>query len=177
MATSDGGKLIHHFGSDVGAFGVKRIARLACLEEHVRVLRRAAQHRVVGVHRPLPVRDYEFLVDHLTDDVLPHQFNLRHFMRRAETVEEVQEWNAAFQCGGLRNQREIHRLLHTGRTQQRKTGSAGVHYVAVIAEDGQRVGGQGAGGDVEHSGRQLPCDLEHVGHLQQQSLRRRKRAG
>ena len=42
---------------DVGALGVEGIAGLAGLEEHVGVLRRAAQHGPVGVHGPVPVRD------------------------------------------------------------------------------------------------------------------------
>ena len=36
------------------------------------------------------------------------------------------------------------------------------HDIAVVAEDGQRVRGQRARGDVEHGGREFAGDLEHV---------------
>ena len=50
------GELVHRLLHNVGTGGVERVARLARLEEHVGILRGAAQHRPVGGHRPDPVR-------------------------------------------------------------------------------------------------------------------------
>ena len=55
--------------------------------------------------------------------------------------------------GGLGDERDVHDLLHRVGGQHAEAGGAGGHDVAVVAEDGERVGGQGAGGDVEHRGR------------------------
>ncbi len=173
----DGGKLVHHPGGDVRALGIKRVARLARLEEHIRVLRGAAQDRAVGVHGALPMRNHKLLVDHLADYVFVHQFDLRHLVRRAEAVKEVQKRDPALQGCRLGDEREIHRLLHAGRTQERKPGGAGVHHVAMVAKNGQRMSGQGARGNVEDRRRQLPRDFEHIGHFEQQALRRREGRG
>src|ERR1700739_358363 len=47
--------------------------------------------------------------------------------------------------------------------EQSKSGGASGHDVAVVAEYGQSVGGQCAGGNVNNGGRQLTSDLVHVG--------------
>ena len=97
--------------------------------------------------------------------------DLGDFVRGAEAVEEVQEGNARFERGGLRDQRHVHDFLHRVGGQHAEAGGAGGHHVAVVAEDGERVGGQRARRDVEHRGGQLAGDLEHVGDHQQQALR------
>ena len=76
-------------------------------------------------------------------------FDLGDLMRGAEAVEEVQEGDARFEGGGLRDQGHVHDFLHGVGREHGEAGGAGGHDVAVVAEDGERVGGEGAGGDVE----------------------------
>ena len=45
------------------------------------------------------------------------------------------------------------------------------HHVLVVAEDGERLGGDGAGGHVEDGAGQFAGDLVHIGDHQQQALR------
>ena len=59
----------------------------------------------------------------------------------------------------------------------RPARAAAGHHVAVVAEDRQGMGGDGAGGDVEHRRGELAGDLEHVGDHQQQALRGREGGG
>ena len=54
-------------------------------------------------------------------------------------------------------------------------GRAGVHHVAVVAEDREGVRRDRPGRDVDDRRRQLAGDLEHVGDHQEQALRRRER--
>ncbi len=68
------------------------------------------------------------------------------------------------------HQSQIHHLLYRRGSQHGKARLAGGHDVAVIAKDGQRMGGQGAGAYVEHAGQQLAGDFVHVGNHQQQAL-------
>ena len=49
LAAGQRGEAVHRRLHDVGHARVERVARLAGLEEHVGVLRAAAQHRAVGV--------------------------------------------------------------------------------------------------------------------------------
>ena len=93
----------------------------------------------------------------------------------AEAVEEVQERHPRPQRRGVGDEREVVRLLHRAGGEHRPAGRAGVHHVAVVAEDRQGVGGDRAGGDVDDRRRQLAGDLEHVRDHQQQALRRRER--
>jgi len=165
LAAGQGGKLVHRLGGDVGALRIERIARFARLEEHIRVLRGAAQHRSVRVECPLPMRNDELLVNHLAHGVLGDPLDFRHLVRGAEPVKEVQERNPALQRRCLRDQGEVHRFLHARRTEHGKPRRARQHHVAMVAKDGQRVRRERACGDMEHGGRQFPRDLQHIGDL------------
>jgi hypothetical protein len=63
------------------------------------------------------------------------------------------------------------RLLHRAGGEQGEAGLPRRHDVGVVAEDGERVRGQGTGSHVQGEGGQLAGDLEHVGDHQQQALR------
>ena len=63
--------------------------------------------------------------------------------------------------GRLGDQGHVHDFLDgVGGRAWPKPGRAGGHDVAVVAEDGEGVGGHGAGGDVEDRGGQLAGDLD-----------------
>ena len=93
-------------------------------------------------------------------------------MGGTETVEEVQEGNAALDGGQMGHGSQVHDLLDVALGQHGKAGLTAGHDVGVVAEDVQGVGGHGPGGHVEHAGQQLTGDLVHVGDHQQQALRR-----
>ena len=101
--------------------------------------------------------------------VIPHG-DLLDLVAGAEAVEEVDEGNLALQRGQMRHGGEVHDLLHVALAQHGKAGLAAGHHVGVVAEDVQRLGGHGTGGDMEHGGQLLGCDLVHVGDHQQQAL-------
>ena len=92
-------------------------------------------------------------------------------MAGAEAVKEVDKGDFALQRGQMCHGAEIHDLLHVALAQHGETGLTAGHDVGVIAEDVQRVGGHGTGGDMEHAGQLLCCDLIHIGDHQQQTLR------
>jgi hypothetical protein len=70
------------------------------------------------------------------------------------------------------HQGQVVGILDRDRGQQREAGPAAEHHVRVIAEDAERVGGDRAGGDMDAERGELARDLEHVGDLEQQALRR-----
>ena len=113
--------------------------------------------------------------------VVGELLDLRDLVRRAEAVEEVQERNARLERRRVRDRREVVRLLHRFGAEHREAGLAAGHHVGVVAEDRQRVRGEGARRHVHGEGRQLARDLVHVGDHQEQSLRgregRRQRTG
>ena len=116
----------------------------------------------VGCHASRPERDHIVFADQRGDVGIVEQRDLVDLVRGAEAVEEVQERHPRPQRRGVRDQREVLRFLHRAGGEHRPTRAAGVHHVAVVAEDRQRVGGDRAGGDVDDRRRQLTGDLEHV---------------
>ena len=92
-------------------------------------------------------------------------------MAGAEAVEEVDEGDLALQSGQMGHGRQVHDLLHVALAQHGKAGLAAGHDVGVVTEDVQRLSGHSTGGDVEHGGQLLGCDLVHIGDHQQQTLR------
>ena len=122
--------------------------------------------------RPGAVGAHEVVVDHGAQVTGGQRLHLGHLVRGPEAVEEVQEGHARLERGRVGDQGEVHRLLHRAGRQHREAGGARGHHVAVVAEDGERLRGERAGGHVEDRRRQLAGDLVHVGDHQQEPLRR-----
>ena len=177
LASDDFGELVHgrlHFGGSGVVVGVGRFANL---EEDVGILRRAAQHRMIGGERALAMLDDAVHVDQGANVVFVQHLDLVHFVRGAESVEEMQEGNAGFERRGVRDQGEVHGLLHGVGAEHGPSGGAAEHDVGVIAENRERVRGERAGRDVERGRRQLAGNLVHVGDHEEQSLGRGKGRG
>ena len=83
----------------------------------------------------------------------------------------------ALDGGQMGHGSQIHDLLRVVLAEHGEAGLTAGHDVGMIAEDVQRVGGDGTGGHVEHAGQQLAGDLVHVRDHQQQALRRRVGGG
>ena len=146
------------------------VGSFTVLEVNVRVLRAAAQVRMFGVERTGTEGRNRIAVEQLIHILIIDRFDLLDFMGGAEAVEEVHERHAALDGGKVRYKREVHDFLHGGGSEHGKASLAAAHYVAVIAEDGQRVIGERTGGHMEHAGQQFAGDLVHIRDHQQQAL-------
>ena len=96
---------------------------------------------------------------------------LLDLMGGTEAVEEVDEAHAGLDGGQMGDGGQVHDLLGGPGGEHRHAGAAAGHDVLVVAEDGQRVGGQGTRGDMEDAGQALARDLVQVRDHQQQALR------
>ena len=170
-AADDLGELVHGGLDFVGGGVVDGIDGLAHLEEDVGILRGAAKNGMIGRESALAMLEDAIHIDHGAEIVVVEDFDLVDLVRGAEAVEEMEEGDAGFERGGMGDEGEVHRLLHGIRGEHGVAGGAAEHDIAVVAEDGERVRGDGAGGDVEGGGRQLAGDLIHVGDHEQQALR------
>ena len=92
------GEALHRAFDDAGHALVERIDRLARLEEGVRILRRAADERMLGVQRARAMGAHQIVVDHRADVGVAEQVQRVQFVRSAESVEEMQERHARFQA-------------------------------------------------------------------------------
>ena len=70
-----------------------------------------------------------------TEILLIHHFDLLVFVAGAETVKEVDEGHAAFECSQVCYCREVHHFLHRTFAEHCETSLAASHHVAVVAED------------------------------------------
>ena len=123
------------------------------------------------------MREDQIVVDHRPDLLIREQRQLVHLVRGAKAVEEMDERDARFEGRGLGDQGEIVRFLDRAGGELGEPGRPHRHDVGMVAEDREALGGKRARGDVEHRGRQLARDLEHVGDHQEEALRGREGRG
>ena len=167
-------ELVHLFLDYVGALLVIGIARLPRLEEHVGILRGAADERPVGVERAGADVENLVVVDHLAHDFVGNHVVGVDLVGGSETVEEMEERHAAVEGGGVGDERHVVRLLHAVGAEHRKSRLAARHHVGLVAENREPVARHGARGNVHHEARELAGDLVHVRNHQQEPLRRRE---
>ena len=137
----------------------------------------AADVRVLGIHGVV-AELFHLVPVHQTADVLViDEFDLLHFMRSAETVEEVAEGQARVDGGQVSHEGKVHAFLHGRGAEEDEARLPGAHHVLMVAEDGQGMRGQGAGRHMEDAGQQFAGDLVHVGNHEQEALRGREGAG
>ena len=170
-------ELVHDALNDSRDCQVERVGRLACLEEDIRVLGGAADDGSVRCQTMGPERKDVVVTDQRPDVVLLEDRDLVDLVRCPEAIEEVKERDPSPQRGGMRDEREVMRLLHRPGREHRPAGRSRVHDVAVVAEDRERVRRDRPGCDMDDRRRQLTRDLEHVGDHQEQALRRREGRG
>ena len=173
----EGADLLHVVLHDGGDGIIVLVGRFTILEVDVGVLRRAAQVGMLGVQSPLTELLHRFVVEELAHVLIVDGLDLLDLVGGAEAVEEVDEGHGRLDGGQVGDQGQIHDLLDGGGRDHGKSGLTAGHDVALVAEDGQSVGGQGSGGHVEHAGQQFAADLVHVGDHQQQALRGREGGG
>ncbi len=170
-------ELVHFFLDDSRDGVVGRVARFARLEEDVRVLRDAADDRVVRIEGAFAEVADGVEVHHVANGRFRQFFQFVDFVRGAETVEEVEERNVAAVRRRVRDHRHVVRFLNRAAAEHRPTAGAGRHHVGVVAEDRERVRGDAASRNVEDGRRLFAGDLEHVRNHQEETLRRGERAG
>ena len=154
---------------------------LALLEVDIRVLRRTANDRMIRIQCATAERLDRIPVEQLAEVIIIDELDFLDLMRRAETIEEVDERHAALDGHEMRDGGEVHDLLHAGLGQHRAPRLAGSHDILMVTEDIQARCSQRTCGDVEHARQQLASNLIQVRDHQQETLRcrvrRRQRAG
>ena len=170
LAPGQFGEAVHLRLHGIGASRVERIARFLGLEKRVRVLRRAAQDRIVRGQRPLPMAGDQFRAQHFAQIIVAQFRQAIDLVRGTEPVEEMDERDASGQGRGLAKQRHVLRFLGRAGAQHGHACLPAGHDVALIAEDGKGVGGDRARRDMHTERSELAGDLVQIWDHQQQAL-------
>jgi hypothetical protein len=109
-------------------------------------------------------------VDHGFQLVVIPDFDLLLLVAGAEAVEEMHDGDSPGDGGKVRHRGQIHDLLRVRGGQHGNAGAPAGHHVALVAEDAERVGGKGPGGDVEDGRGQFSRDLIEVRDHEQEAL-------
>ncbi len=149
---------------------VEGVDALAGLEIGIRVLGRAAHHRMIRVERPRTVGAYPVVVDKGANFIPMQGGDLVHLVGGAKAVEEVDEGHPALQGNAVGYQGQVLRLLHRAGGEHGKAGAARRHHILMVAKNRQPLRRQRAGSHMEYRRGQFTGDLVHVGQHQHQPL-------
>ena len=170
LASGDLADFVHVMLNDGRDRFIIFVAGFAVLEVDVRVLRAAAQVRMLRVQGAGTEGRNRIAVKQLIHVLIIDRFDLLNLVGGTEAVKEMHEGNAALDGGKVRHKRKVHNFLHGSGSKHGKAGLAAAHHVAVIAEDGERMVCKRTRGNMEHAGQELAGDLVHVRDHQQKAL-------
>ena len=137
LAAGDFRHLVHVVLYDGGNCVVVIIARFTVSEERVGVFGHTACHRMFGRQGTAAEFLQSLLVYQGSEVVVLQHFNLLDFVRRTESVEEVQERHAALDGRQVCHAGQIHHFLYGTFAQHGETGLTARHDVLMVAEDTQ----------------------------------------
>ena len=170
LTASVASNLVHVLLDNFRNLGVERVHRFAALEVNVRVLCGTAHGRAVRSEAAFTASLHILFVDDVTDNAVFESFDLHHFVRGTETVEEVHERNAAFESGSVGHESEVLAFLHAAGGEHGKAGLAAGHHVGVVTENRKALHGKGTGSHMEDRGGQFARNLVHVRDHQEKTL-------
>ena len=170
VAAGQSGHFFHVLLDHGGEGVVGGVGGLAVLEEDVVVLAAVADGRMLGVQRAVAELFQLIPVEHLAEVLIVEHVDLLDLVGGAEAVEEVLHGDMALDGREMRHRAEIHALLHAGGGELRPADLAAGHHVLVVAEDGDRLGRDGARGDMHDRRQQQARDAVHRRDHQHQAL-------
>ena len=121
--------LVHVLFYDCRNCIIESIVGLTMLEEDIIVLVRAAHNGMLGVECALTECGDRIHITHFLEVLIVPYFDVLKFMRRAESVKEVEEGNTALDSSKMRYRRQVHDFLGVCLCEHRKTGLTAGHHV------------------------------------------------
>ena len=138
LASGDLGQLSHSIFNELRNLVIEAINRLLLLEINIRVLSRATNERMIRIHRAITECLYCIPIEKLSEIVIVNHLNLLDFMRRTESIKEVDEWHTPFYRYQMSNCCQIHDLLYAVLAEHRTARLTCSHDIALISEYIQR---------------------------------------
>ena len=177
LASGDLGEAVHLGLNDGRKLVVEAVDGFAALEIDVGILGGALDGGPVGGEGAGAEVGDGFFANDAADFVVGEQGDFGDLVGSAEAVEEMDERDARAVASGGGDEGEIVGFLAVVGAEEGAAGGAAGHDIGVVAEDGEALRGDGAGGDVEGEREEFAGDLVEVGDHQQEPLRARERGG
>ena len=172
---------IHVMLNESRGFLIELVDRFPALEINVRIFLAVLHRRPFRIERPLPEIVEVLRLEQAGQGLIIDDVDFFDDVGRPESVEEMKKRNPGPESRKVGDDGQVLGFLDRAGAGHGEAGVAGRHDVAVIAEDRERLAGQGAGRDQEDRGEHLPGDLVHVREHEHQALgggeRRRQGAG
>ena len=143
----------------IGQREVEAVTGLPLLEVDIRVLRGAADHRVIRVQRLTTKALQRRAVQQRRQLLIRQHLDLLYFVRSTKAVEEVDKRYPPGDRRQVSHRRQVHHLLNVILHQHGAAGLAHRHHVLMVAKNIQRIGRQRPGADVKDARQQLPGDF------------------
>ena len=169
--------LTHILLHDVGEFIIIAVVGLSKLEIDIGIIHHRAHPGILRIQGIGTEAGQSVIIHHLGKITVFQGLHLLDLMAGAESVKEVQKRNAGLDGGQMRHAGQIHNLLHAARIEDGKAGLTAVHYIGMIAKNGEGVGADGTGCNMQHTGQTLAGNTVHRGDHQHEALRGGKAGG
>ena len=162
--------LVHVFLNNRRHSVIILVACLTCLEEDIRILSRSSLYRMVRIQSVFSERVDGIHIHHIFQVFVIPGFDLLDLMGSTESVKEIDERKASFDCRTVCNRGQVHNFLNTGFAEHCSSGlTTGIH-IGVIAEDRQSMACKRTCRYVEHARKSLTSNLVQVRDHQKKTL-------
>ena len=140
LATSEFADLAHVASDHVRNFLICGVPGFCDLEVNVTILCGATSDRGIRIQCLLAESLQGFFADHAFQGFFVKSLYLLYFVRCAESVEEMQEWDAGLDCREVSHCSKILSFLDRAGSEQGETCLTASHHVLVVSEDRKGVG-------------------------------------
>ena len=118
--------------------------------------------RIVRVHAAFTEFANGIHIEHRTEFFIRNNFDFLDFVRRTETIEEVDNRNTTGNGRRMDDSSQVHDFLNTGFTHHADARAAHSHRIVVAGKNRVAVGSNRTRSDVENARQQFAGNLEHI---------------
>ena len=145
------GNLSHIISYDIRHCVIELVVCFTMLEVNIRVFGSTANFRIIRIECTLTETFQSILINEITEFVEFHNFNFLNFVRRAETVKEVDKRQGSLQSCQVSYTGKVHNFLNIGFRQKTATCRTSGHNVLMVTENAECVISQGTSSNMEYA--------------------------
>ena len=130
--------------------------------------------RIIRVHAAFTEFTNGIHIEKRTEFFIRNNFDFLDFVRRTETIEEVNDRDTTGNSRCMDDSSQVHDFLNAGFTHHADTSTAHSHGIVVTGKNRIPVGSNGTRSDVEDARQQFAGNFEHITEHDHHALRGRE---